>query len=181
MIARHFGFVHLSAGELMRVERDSGSALGQRIKGVDEKGELLTGDIVLQVLDRVMEEHMTKGSHQFLLDGFPRSENNVTELRKWKDGECPPLFALFLECPDEVMKTRLLGRGTAGSSRWDDMDVAVIEKRIANYHSQTEPVIRFYGSAEGGNVFERINSDQGDPFCLFLHKNGKTHKACRLC
>ena len=71
----HARYVHLSAGELLREERASGSSDGQLIDEYIREGRIVPVAISLGLLRKAME---ASGPHaRFLIDGFPRNSDNV--------------------------------------------------------------------------------------------------------
>ena len=71
---RH-SYVHLSAGDLLRAERDSGSENGDLINDIIARGEIVPVEITVNLLKKAMEE--AGWSKNFLIDGFPRNQDNV--------------------------------------------------------------------------------------------------------
>ena len=75
-ITEVFGYVHLSTGDLLRAETESGSELGVELKEVMAKGELVSTAHVLALLKKAMVEASGGGEvlkGKFLVDGFPRA------------------------------------------------------------------------------------------------------------
>lgn len=70
------GFVHLSAGELLRAERKSGTPTAELINAVINRGEIVPGEITTGLLKRAMEKSCEEGKRYFLIDGFPRNDDN---------------------------------------------------------------------------------------------------------
>ncbi len=68
-IVEHFGYVHLSAGDLLRAERASGSKLADMINTYIAEGKIVPADVTVRLLREAMEK---SGSNKFLVDGFPR-------------------------------------------------------------------------------------------------------------
>ena len=66
--------LHLSAGDLLRAERDSGSANGNLINKTLMEGGIVPVKITLDLLK---ESIMTKQCSRFLIDGFPRNFDNL--------------------------------------------------------------------------------------------------------
>lgn len=79
-IVKTYGYVHLSAGDLLREERAKpGSEYGELIETHIKNGTIVPVEITCSLLDRAMQE--SKSPHnKFLIDGFPRNEDN---LRGW--------------------------------------------------------------------------------------------------
>src|SRR5262245_54564739 len=70
-LAAKLGLPHISTGEILRAEVAKGSPLGERARGAMERGELVTDDLMLDIVQaRLHAEDCTGG---FILDGFPRS------------------------------------------------------------------------------------------------------------
>merc|ERR1712013_798913 len=74
-IVEQFGHVHLSAGDLLRAERASpGSQYGELIEHHITNGTIVPVEITCSLLERAMTE---SDKNNFLIDGFPRNEDNL--------------------------------------------------------------------------------------------------------
>lgn len=74
-LAKDLGHVtHISCGDLLREEVQSGSKLGNEIKDIIEKGQLVDASVVLALLDKALHNSFGR---VVLLDGFPRSLQNA--------------------------------------------------------------------------------------------------------
>lgn len=134
-IAQHFGFCHLTIGDLLQAEVESGSQNGKLIEDIKKKGELVPSELVVTILQQAMQKSKSK---KFLIDGFPRNEENrvlAEEILKIE-----PDFILFLDCSEEEMTRRLLNRN---QGRVDDK-IDTIRQRFKVYHESTIPVIGHY-------------------------------------
>ena len=69
-----YGFVHLSAGDLLRAERNSGSENGEMIDRLILEGKIVPVKVTLGLLKNAMEK---SAQHLFLIDGFPRNYDNL--------------------------------------------------------------------------------------------------------
>ena len=71
LVSEH-GFVHLSAGDLLRAERDSGSPDGELINNIILEGKIVPVEITVNLIKKAMEKNGWS-SKKFLIDGFPRN------------------------------------------------------------------------------------------------------------
>ncbi|GFP90461.1 ump-cmp kinase 3, partial [Phtheirospermum japonicum] len=142
-IVKHFGFTHLSAGDLLRAEIKSGSENGTMIQNMIKEGKIVPSEVTIKLLQRAILEN---GNDKFLIDGFPRNEENRAA---FESVVClllllciEPEFVLFFECPEEEMERRLLGRN---EGREDD-NIETIRKRFKVYMESSLPVIDYYNA-----------------------------------
>eukprot|EP00802_Teleaulax_amphioxeia_P017769 Tamp_17935.p1 GENE.Tamp_17935~~Tamp_17935.p1 ORF type:complete len:364 (+),score=49.15 Tamp_17935:55-1092(+) len=145
---------HLSAGDLLRAERDSGSEQGDMINAYMKEGKIIPVAVTAGLLKKAIEGQRGK-SEVFLIDGFPRNDDN---LRGWNEivGDSVQVeFMLLMECSEEVMLSRLIQRG-AGSGRVDDNE-DTIRKRFHVYKTETLPVVSYF---DNESRLLRISADQ---------------------
>lgn len=138
-------WVHLSAGDLLRAERNKAqtSELGALIQARISSGQLVPSSVTCKLIQNAMDEcYKSQGVQRFLVDGYPRSAENQSV---WEEQvhNATVEFVLFLECPEEVMKGRLLERGQT-SGRVDDANVDVIRKRFKTFQEETAPIVAAY-------------------------------------
>ncbi len=163
-IIEKYGLTHLSTGDLLRAEKKSGSELGQKITALIDNGQLVSNDLVQQMVEAFVMKH-AKGKG-FIFDGFPRT----TEQAAWLDQMLAKInsgvtLMIALDVNDAELSKRLLCRG-AQSGRADDQNPEIIANRIKVYHEQTKPVMEFYkqqnklalidGVGELNVIFKRI-------------------------
>ncbi|WP_448598026.1 adenylate kinase [Thermoleptolyngbya sp.] len=128
---------HVSTGDILRAAVAGGTELGQKAQSYMDRGELVPDALILDLVrDRLSQSDAQAG---WILDGFPRN----VEQAKFLDALLAEIgqscdCVVNLEVPDEVLVTRLLGRGRA------DDNEEVIRTRLAVYRSQTAPLIDFY-------------------------------------
>jgi len=136
-----FGFVHLSAGDLLRAEQNRpGSQYGQLIREYIKEGKVVPMEITIKLLENTMQDAIqAKGSGMFLIDGFPRKMDQALEFDKTV---CPSSLVLFLVCPESILLTRLLERGKT-SGRDDDNEKS-IKKRFRTFIDTSMPVVDYY-------------------------------------
>ncbi|XP_050311047.1 UMP-CMP kinase [Anthonomus grandis grandis] len=141
-IVENFGYVHLSAGDLLREERNKpGSQYGELIETYIKEGKIVPVEITCSLIERAMAE---SGKENFLVDGFPRNQNNLDGWNKVMSDKVNLLFVLFFDCPLEVCTERILKRG-ATSGRTDD-NMESLKKRFNTYLMETKPIIEHYNA-----------------------------------
>lgn len=76
-IVEHYGYVHLSAGDLLREERAKpGSEYGELIETHIRNGTIVPVEITCSLIDRALQT--SQNPHcRFLIDGFPRNQDNL--------------------------------------------------------------------------------------------------------
>jgi adenylate kinase len=162
-ISRETGAKHISTGDLVRAEIKSGSELGQKIKGYNDRGDLVPDEIIVEMMKPYLDE-----ANSWILDGFPRNESQAEALDKMlKEIDAELDAAVAMEAPDDLLVERLSGRRTSESTgniyhaeydpppddpeedpgpfvqREDDKEEA-IRHRLKIYHDQTEPLKHYY-------------------------------------
>ncbi|XP_048140928.1 UMP-CMP kinase 3-like isoform X2 [Rhodamnia argentea] len=136
-IVQHFGFTHLSAGDLLRAEIKSGSENGTMIQNMIKEGKIVPSEVTIKLLQKAMQE---SGNDKFLIDGFPRNEENRAAFEAVTKIE--PKFVLFFDCSEEEMERRLLNRN---QGREDD-NIETIRKRFKVFLESSLPVIEHYNA-----------------------------------
>ncbi len=156
LLCDKFGLVHVSTGDLLRDEAESGSELGQRVKQLMDAGELVSDDLMCEILgQRIARPDVL--SQGVLLDGFPRTVGQAESLAAIA-GTVHGVINLDVSI-DEVTDRMLL------RNRDDDTRES-IGRRLALYEEQTEPLLEWYqttstvrtvdGLGEPDEVFVRL-------------------------
>ncbi|KAJ1568099.1 bifunctional uridylate/adenylate kinase [Nowakowskiella sp. JEL0078] len=136
-IVKDYGFVHLSAGDLLREERKRpNSPVGELINTYIKEGQIVPMEITIALLHKAMKNSRSK---RFLIDGFPRA---LDQGLKFEREVCKSKYVLYFECPEEEMLKRLLKRGET-SGRVDD-NIESIRKRFVTFKETSMPVIDYY-------------------------------------
>ena len=100
LVERYSEFVHLSAGELLREARNSGSELGDMIQKCMMDGTIVPAEVTVGLLKEAMEKNGWD-QKRFLIDGFPRNDDNYTAwFRVLPDVQVE--YCLFLTCDDVI-------------------------------------------------------------------------------
>lgn len=171
-----YGIPQISTGDMLRAAVAAGSELGQKVKGVMDSGELVSDDLIIDLVkDRIAQDDCAKG---FLLDGFPRTIPQAEALAA-SGVSIDNVLEIFVE--DAEIVARLSGRRVHKTSgriyhiehnapkiegkddetgepliqREDDKEETV-RRRLGVYHDQTEPLVKFYQAIDGV-TFSRVN------------------------
>ena len=140
-ISAEYGLPHIASGEILRAEMDAGTELGMRVKDVYDRGDLVSDDLMIELIRNRLEQPDTESG--FVLDGFPRTTVQAEALDSmFNDIGRNFSVAFALQIPDEVAFDRLRRRAEL-EGRADDTDEA-IQRRLDNYHRETEPLIEYY-------------------------------------
>ncbi len=168
MIAEKYSIPHVSTGDIFRANIKNGTELGKEAKSYMDKGELVPDELTVRILlDRVAADDCSNG---YVLDGLPRTIPKAEVL----DSELSKLgdkvdFAINVDVPDENIVRRMGGRRacvTCGATYHiehvppkqegicdkcgselilrDDDKPETVQKRLAVYHEQTQPLIEYY-------------------------------------
>ncbi|KAA8909183.1 UMP-CMP kinase [Sphaerosporella brunnea] len=140
-LVKDYGFVHLSAGDLLRQEQNrEGSEFGELIRTYIKEGKIVPMEVTVALLENAMKDAIaTEGKHKFLIDGFPRK---LDQAHKFEEEVCPSAFVLFFDCTEDVMLKRLLKRGES-SGREDD-NIESIKKRFRTFKETSYPVVEYF-------------------------------------
>lgn len=132
-----FNLVHLSTGDMLRAERKSGSELGQRVSAIIDAGELVSDEIVIELIATRLDNNADAAG--FIFDGFPRTIAQAEALdRLLSEKDTSISCMISLKVPEEELVTRLLQRG-----RKDDNE-ETIRNRVGVYQEETLPVAGYY-------------------------------------
>lgn len=140
----------ISTGEMLRAGVLTGDSLGRRIEGVMARGELVSDDLMADVVrDRLSRDDAAEG---FLLDGYPRTAPQAATLEEILGAKYVDLDdVVLIDAPEDVLVTRALGRG-----REDDRE-DVVRERLRVYREKTSPLVDFY---DVKGLLRRIDGDQ---------------------
>lgn len=141
-IVKNYGLTHLSAGELLRREIASNSEYGTTILNTIKEGKIVPSEVTVSLIQKEME---SSDSQKFLIDGFPRSEENRAAFERIMGAE--PDIVLFFDCPEEEMVNRVLNRN---EGRVDD-NIDTVRKRLQVFKALNLPVINYY--AKRGKLY----------------------------
>lgn len=86
----------------------------------------MPSEILVQLIRKAIEKNGNEGT--FLLDGFPRNEENISKWNEIVGVELDFEHMVYIDCSESVMEERLLNRGKS-SGRSDD-NAETIKKRF---------------------------------------------------
>jgi adenylate kinase len=170
-IAADYGIPHISTGDMFREAMASGSELGNQIKAIVNRGDLVSDELTCALVkERLSRPDCAKG---YLLDGFPRT---IPQAEAWakisKEISREVNLVINISCPDDELVRRISTRrvcpkcgasynvvsmkpkkegicdvcGSALIQRKDDNE-ASLKIRLANYYKSTAPLLDFYQSS----------------------------------
>lgn len=186
-IAEKYNIPHISTGDIFRANIKNGTELGVKAKSYMDQGLLVPDELVVDlVADRIQQDDAKAG---YVLDGFPRTIPQAESLDAAlaKMGEKID-YAIDVEVPDENIINRMSGRracvkcGATYHLQYakpkadgvcdvcgeqlilrDDDKPETVQKRLAVYHQQTQPLIDYY---EKQNALKEVDGtkDMEDVF-----------------
>ncbi len=180
MITRHFAISVTSPGAILRRERDLGTALGLETEKILAEGGLVPDKIIVHLIEDWLNLH---GKDGFVFDGFPRTVSQAESLASILQRRETKLdLALWLEVSEKTVRDRIASRlqcrrcGFTTSLtaarfserascpycdgpliRRDDDDASVLQTRLNEFRSKTEPLLSYY---EKNGALHRIDGNR---------------------
>jgi adenylate kinase len=180
LITRQFGIPVTSPGAILRREKDLGTPLGLETAEITQRGGLVSDQIIVKLIEDWLRLH---GSHGFVFDGFPRTRPQAQSLNDILDRLKTELdLAIWLEVSEDTVRDRIGSRlqcrscgftTSSGSAhfaerpvcpycdgslvRRNDDDISVLQQRLAEYKTKTQPLAEFYRKI---SVLHEINGDR---------------------
>ena len=178
MLKNTYGYIHISMGDLLRAEIATGSALGLEVKSIIDKGNLVSDELIIDIINSKLTE--IKGK-PFILDGFPRTLNQAKVLDKIIDDNYE---VIYLELSKEEAIKRIEGRLTCSCGKSynlndealkpkqegicdncgkklvkrDDDNTLAFAVRYDNFLNNTKVLIDYYKNKNKLNVID-VNRD----------------------
>jgi len=178
-VCRAYGIPKISTGDILREQIAAGTPLGQQVKAVMDRGELVGDDLMIAIVkERLSQPDAARG---FVLDGFPRTAAQAKALDALlASGD--PLLVVEMRVPDDELVRRVVARrvcsncgrtttavdeqeqtregcpycGGALSTRPDDTE-AVMRDRLKVYWRDTQPMVAYY---QGRPTFRTVDGAQ---------------------
>ena len=163
LMVKELELPHISTGDLLRAAVAAGTELGIQAKAVMDRGELVSDDIMLGLIEERLGRDDVAGG--FILDGYPRNLAQATALDGLLERIGQPVDeALQIDVDPEMVVARIAKRA-AEEGRSDDTE-EVVRNRLKIYAEQTAPVVDYYadkgilsrvlGDGSIEQVFQRI-------------------------
>ncbi len=161
-IEKKYNLYQLSTGQLLRNEIKKKTDLGSQISSIINSGELVSDDIVSNLIEKFISKDNYK--NRLIFDGYPRNINqakNLNDLLKKYNQKVDIVLKLSVSL--ETIKKRILERQIQ-ENRADDVEEIAI-KRFKTYEKSTEPVIEFYDKSKllkvvnGESSIDQINME----------------------
>jgi adenylate kinase len=139
--------VQLSTGDMLRAARTSGTEMGKMVAGVMDRGELVTDEIVIGLIEEQLTTANAEGG--FIFDGFPRTLAQADALNDLLDRVGQTLDTVIqLEVNDDILVDRIVGRAkeavAAGKEARADDNEESLKIRLMAYYKDTSPLIGYY-------------------------------------
>lgn len=107
LLVKKYDYLHISTGDLLREVSKETTELGQKITKMLKNGELVTDEIVFELL----ENKLRQVDKPYILDGFPRTLNQAYKYDELIQKLNKDLgIVVVLNCDYEILKKRIVGR-----------------------------------------------------------------------
>jgi adenylate kinase len=162
------GMVQLSTGDMLKEAIAKGTDLGRRVEGIMARGELVTDEIVIGLIEAKMQDGAKGG---FIFDGFPRTLKQADALGELMTRTGATLDSVIeMQVDDAALVARITGRFTCGNcgavyhdvthptkvagtcdacgstnlKRRADDNAETLKTRLMEYYKKTSPLIGYY-------------------------------------
>lgn len=140
LVAEH-GLLQLSTGDMLRAARKSGTELGKKVAGIMDRGDLVSDEIVIALIEEQLDAN--KDAAGFIFDGFPRTVAQAEALDVALTERGMSVNSVIrLKVDDEALVNRIIKRFEEEGRKDDNPESFKI--RLGNYNEQTAPLLPFY-------------------------------------
>ena len=140
LVTEH-GMVQLSTGDMLRAARASGTELGQRVAAIMDSGELVSDEIVIDLIEAHLPSAEAAGGAIF--DGFPRTLLQAEALDHMLSRRRSHIDLVLRLVVDHQALLSRITRRFHDQQRPDD-NPEVFETRLSAYAAQTAPLLPYY-------------------------------------
>ncbi len=167
LLKEYLDLVHISVGDIFRWNIQSRTKLGASVKRLIAEGQLVSDEVVAEVVRRRLDEH--DWNYGFILDGFPRNRKQAEFFLESYDIDA----VILIDVPDAIVLERILSRLLCSQCGLDynliyhrpvksnvcdvcggklirrvDDNEASIRARLQDYHEKTAPIIDLFSKKE---------------------------------
>jgi adenylate kinase len=139
------GMVQLSTGDMLRAAIASGSPLGKRVKGIMDRGELVSDAIVVALIEERLPE--TEAAGGAIFDGFPRTVAQAEALDAMLTGRGSRIDVVVRLRVNEHELLERIAKRFSEQGRADD-NPATYAVRLKAYNDQTAPLLPYYAAQD---------------------------------
>ncbi|NVJ54053.1 MAG: adenylate kinase [Campylobacteraceae bacterium] len=152
---KHENITHYSTGDMLRAEIASGSQRGEEIDSFVSKGLIVPIDIVIETIVNAIKNTSTD---IVVIDGYPRSIEQMTELDKYleNESEVELINVIEVEVSQDTAFKRVLGRAADATIVRADDNEEVFLNRMKLY---TEPLAEIKAFYTEKNVLKVISGE----------------------
>jgi adenylate kinase len=141
LIIEKYGLHHISTGDILRKEIENQTALGAIADEYISQGQLVPDGLIIDMMTDILDK--APDCKGYIFDGFPRTITQAQALDDLlRERNAPITAVLTLSVEDKTIFQRLIRRAEL-ENRTDDTP-ETIEKRLAVYKEQTEPLKEYY-------------------------------------
>jgi len=135
--------IQLSTGDMLRAARASGTELGKKVAGIMDRGDLVSDDIVIALI----EEKLDQAPHAagFIFDGFPRTVAQAEALDATLQNRGMKVDNVIRLCVDDDALIARITKRFKDEGRKDDNPES-FKVRLDNYNAQTAPLLPYYST-----------------------------------
>jgi adenylate kinase len=145
LLAKAYKIPAISTGDIFRANVRNKTELGLQVKSIMDRGEYVPDSLTNELIrDRLSHADAEAG---FLLDGYPRTNNQVNELDDILSSQHRILDAVVLLVADTDELVRRLLKRAEEQGRTDDTE-EIIRHRQDVYRAETQPLIEIYSARE---------------------------------
>jgi adenylate kinase len=135
------GWVQLSTGDMLRAARSAGTELGQRVAGIMDRGDLVSDEIVIALIEERLPQAEKAGGAIF--DGFPRTVAQAEALDRLLESRGTRIDKVLRLVVNQAELVVRMEKRAREEGRADDT-VEAFKNRLETYNNQTAPLIPYY-------------------------------------